>query len=304
MKGNPPSALLDIHDLDAVWAEVKHLLLLISPRLDLSPIETAYDDLLRLFSGHYPGYRACNTRYHDIHHSTDTLVAMVRLMHGAHTEGRHFTQQELRLAPIAAIFHDSGYIQTADDTKGTGAKYTACHVKRSIEFLSSYLLAHGFPQEYIPAVTPILDCTRIDIDISKIDFPSDNSELLGQMLGTGDILSQMADREYLEKLLFLFYEFKEGKIRGFTNEFDLLKKTAGFYAQTKKRLNDGLGGVNRFMRVHFRTRWGLDRDLYAEAIDRHLAYLQQLTDQHHADYREMLNRGRLVQKLRSIEKGQ
>lgn len=304
MKGNPHYALLEIHDLDAVWSEVKQLLLFISPKLEIFPIEAAYADLLKLFSGHYPGYRACNTRYHDIHHTTDTLVAMVRLMHGAHLEGHHFTRQELTLAPITAIFHDSGYIQTLDDTQGTGAKYTACHVKRSIDFLRNYLLAHGFPKDYLPAADSILHCTKLDVDIAKIAFPSDNSELLGKMLGTGDILSQMADREYLEKLLFLFYEFKEGKIRGFTDEFDLLKKTESFYMQTQKRLTKNLGGVNRFMRVHFKSRWGLDRDLYSETIDRHLGYLKMLTDKHRSDYREMLRRGRMVQKLRSIETGQ
>jgi hypothetical protein len=107
----------------------------------------------------------------------------------------------------------------------------------------------------------------------------------------------MADRIYLEKLLFLFYEFKEGGVMGYDNELDLLKKTIDFYTMTQKRFAIELGGVNEYMRYHFKARWNLDRDLYMEAIEKNISYLQYVLKNHEKDYRDHLRRGSMVKKL-------
>ncbi|MEI8191889.1 MAG: hypothetical protein WCI75_19420, partial [candidate division NC10 bacterium] len=122
----------------------------------------------------------------------------------------------------------------------------------------------------------------------------------GKMLGAGDLLGQMAAANYLEKLLFLFYEFQEGRIPGFKDEFDLLKKTLDFYKVTRKRLAGDFGSVNKYMRPHFRERWGLDEDLYEEAIQRHMEYLKVLLRSHPDDYRDFIKRERLVTKFEKI----
>lgn len=294
------NALVDLHDLDKVWGEVAHLNRLMSPALDLAPIETAFDDLRRLFAGRYPGWRACNTEYHDLNHTTDTLAAMTRLMHGACVSGTRFSDRELILAAVSAMFHDAGYIQTEGDTKGTGAQYTACHIERSIAFLDRYFPAHGFPKDYPGLSAALLRCTGLNTDIKSLHFSSENFELMGKMLGAGDLLGQMADRNYLEKLLFLFYEFKEGKVSGFKDEFDLLQKTLSFHAVTQKRMVQELGGVARFMRAHFKSRWGVDRDLYAAAIEQHIAHLQLVVKKGRPGYRQLLRRGGLLEKLDKI----
>ena len=75
----------------------------------------------------------------------------------------------------------------------------------------------------------------------------------------------MADRLYLEKLIYLYSEFREGKVPGFESEFDLFKKTESFYEDiSKKRLSEELGGVSNFMKIHFKHRFGVDRDYYQE----------------------------------------
>ena len=75
----------------------------------------------------------------------------------------------------------------------------------------------------------MLECTGLDTNLTEITFESKEIELLGKMLGTADLLGQMADRIYIEKLLFLFREYQEGNIVGYNNELDLLKNTANFY---------------------------------------------------------------------------
>ncbi len=103
----------------------------------------------------------------------------------------------------------------------------------------------------------------------------------------------MADRTYLEKLLFLFYEFKEGGVMGYDNELDLLKKTIDFYAMTQKRVAHELDSVNEYIRYHFKARWNLDRDLYMEAIENNINYLKFLLENHEKDYRDHLRRGEI-----------
>ena len=292
--------LLDANDVDAVWKETAHILRVMSPALGLVPVQAAFDDMKRLFEGRYPGWRACNTEYHDVHHTMDTLLAMTRLMHGASVSGTRFTDAELVLAAISAMFHDSGYIQAEGDTEGTGAKYTACHVERSVAFLAKYLEERGFPADFPRQSKALLLCTGLHVDISKLRFAPGNFKLLGQMLGAGDLLGQMSARTYLEKLLFLYYEFQEGSIPGFTDELDLLQKTFAFFWETHRRLAQDFGGVDRCMLPHFRARWGIDRDLYAAAIAQHLSYLRRVIALGPQKYKSLLRRDGLMEKFERI----
>ncbi|MBI4678883.1 MAG: hypothetical protein HY748_14995 [Elusimicrobia bacterium] len=285
-------------DPAAVWQETARLLRLMSAEADLRPVERAFTDVSDLFAGRCPGYRACNTEYHDLQHTTDTLLATVRLMHGACAEGMRFSDRELSLGTLAALFHDAGYIQESTDRSGTGAKHTARHVDRSIAFMRRYCGDRGFAPDFPDACASILGCTGLHVDIAGTRFESGNVEILGKMLGSGDLLGQMADRCYLEKLLFLFYEFQEGKIAGFKDEYSLLSNTIEFYEITRKRLEGELGGAHRFMRTHFKERWGIDRDIYAEVIARHIGYLKDNLGKNAGDYRPLFKRGGLVERLK------
>ncbi|MFA6315804.1 MAG: hypothetical protein WC943_00135, partial [Elusimicrobiota bacterium] len=299
MKGAPTMEdFVRMADPSAVWLETAHLLRLMSPTADVRGAKTVFKDIVDLFAGRYPGYRACNTDYHDLQHTTDTLLAMVRLMHGAVVEGRKFSDRELAVAVTAALTHDTGYLQEESDRGGTGAKYTDCHVDRSAAFMTKYCVRRGLPEDFQAACATVLGCTGLHVAIDGVTFESDSVALLGRMLGAGDILGQMADRCYLEKLLFLFYEFQEGRIPGFTDEYDLLAKTIKFYDVTRFRLEGELGGVHKFMRSHFRERWGVDRDVYADVIGRHIDYLRTNLSKHRGDYRGLFKRGGLVERLK------
>ena len=122
------------------------------------------------------------------------------------------------------------------------------------------------------------------------------------MEGTADLLGQMADRTYLEKLLLLYLEFREGGIPGYEVEFDVLEKTLPFYNLINQRLVKNLNNVQRFMLPHFRKRWNLDCDLYALAIKNNLSYLNRLISDHPKDYRAFLRRDNIVNELMAQEK--
>jgi hypothetical protein len=121
------------------------------------------------------------------------------------------------------------------------------------------------------------------------------------MLGTADLLGQMADRTYLERLPFLYWEFQEANVSGFESELDLLKKTPAFWEFTRQRLVTELGNVARYLKGHFRVRWGVDRDLYREAIERNINHLEFILAHHEADYRRYLRRGSYMEILEKRE---
>lgn len=282
--------LLDIRDNNEILEEVKFITSLVSPQFDFQYLDKAFRDLGKLFGGQYPGFQKCNTNYHDLRHTMMVLLAMARLIHGACSGGIKFTDKEINLGLIAALMHDTGYIQTADDNLGTGAKYTLIHITRSIMFAQNYYASENYFRADLVCFRDILLCTGLSLDIKQITFASTNIEIIGKMLGTADLLSQMADRFYLEKLIHLFHEFEEGKVPGFESEIDLLKKTTNFYKTVKVKFENDLSNVHRYMGNHFRDRWNIERDIYDEAIEKNINYLKLILKNNYKNIHNFLRR--------------
>jgi hypothetical protein len=257
-----------------VMGEIRNIILLIYKKYNFNQFEQVFGDILKLFNGHYPGYRRCNTFYHDLSHTMDCLLVTAKLIHGAGLNGIVFTHRDVTLGLISALMHDTGYIQAVEDNTGTGAKYTVSHIERSIEFMKQYFQDHAFPSEYLPICRNFLRCTGLDVKITEIKFQSKEHEILGQILGTADLIGQMANENYLAKLPFLYDEFKEGGVPGYNNKLDLLKKTPAFWEMVKKRLAIELGHVDRYLRDYLRALWGINQDLYRQAIEWNIERLQ------------------------------
>ena len=286
--------LVTMEDPGAVLGETLAVARLITPSIDTVFVRHVFGDVRSLFEGVYPHYRRCNTDFHDFQHTTDCLLAMIRLMHGAHLSGVDLTEKEVRLGLVTALMHDTGYIQKDTETDGTGGCYTKVHVDRSIDFMESYFNLHGLSEADFHLCRRCIKCTGLDVHIHEIRFVCKTQELLGKMLGTADLLGQIASRTYLEKLVFLYKEFSEAGIPGFRDEYDLLVKTANFYDITKKRLKNELSGMNHYVKAHFLSRHGIDSDLYAEAMENNISYLDHVLASYGDDYRNHLRRGGLV----------
>lgn len=285
-------------DPEKIFREVKYLARQVRPGVEVEPFEAACRDTLRLFSGHYPGYQASKTKYHDLGHTLAVVLAVARLIHGAKLAGKAIGDELLLLGLIASLFHDAGLIQKRQEREGTGARFTLGHEERSIFFLRAYLEEHNLLPAYREDCAHIIGCTILGLSPADIPFRSPESELAGWILGSADMIAQMADRLYLEKLLYLYREFQEGGVPGFSSEFDLLCKTTSFYENvSKQRLEQGLGNVVSYMRLHFRDRFGADKDFYQEGIDKNLRYLQETVLQYETDYRRMLRRAGIVAEL-------
>jgi len=254
---------------------------------DDSQIRQAFEDFDNLFEGHYSGFNACDTFYHDKQHTLDMTLAVARLIDGherqsdrVHTFGAKLTT----LTIITALFHDSGYIRKTHDQKHyNGAQYTPIHVSRSATFLSNYLHMAGMP-EFADIAANMVHYTGYEVAPDKIRLPDAKLHLLGYMLGTADLIAQMSDRCYLEKCKErLFPEFELGGMTSsqgekgqsiilFESADDLLIKTPTFYnAEVKSRLNDLFQQVYKYAEAHFG-----DSNLYLIYLDKNIQHIESL----------------------------
>lgn len=243
-----------------------------------------------LYTGKFPGYGACNTDYHDFAHTCDVLGATVRMCDGAISQTIGLEDSLLVDVSIAAMLHDSGYIQRSDDTTGTGAKYTKTHVARSIAFVKENRKAFDLDEGRADRIGRLIAGTDLATKFETIPFTDNNELFAGKLLASADLLGQMADRTYLEKLLFLYYEFKEAGFPGYDTEFDMLRKTMGFYEMTKLRLFGLLGEVTNLAFFHFSSRYGVQKNLYIESIERQIDYLRSIIDDDTVNFRKKLKR--------------
>ena len=167
--------ITDVFQIDSsetLGREVIEILRLISRAFQTDSIRYVFNSVNDLYHGNYPGYRACNTGYHDFNHASAVFLAMARLIHGAALDGCVFTEGDIVAGLAGAILHDAGYIQDADDREGTGAKHKANHERRSMEFLSRHGTSFGLSADEIAAGRSIILCTDMQKDIASISFAS------------------------------------------------------------------------------------------------------------------------------------
>lgn len=287
--------ILDHGNPDAVIRSVRTIYAASYPGSDFSRIDEAYNLTHDLFAGRFPGYAACRTGYHDYRHTIDVFVASARLLDGAALSGRPLPDSLAEEVLIGALLHDCGYIQELGDEEGSGARYTKTHVVRSAEFVKSHASAFLLDARRAKLIASIILSTDLAVAWDALAYDRPEEKTAAAVLAAADLLGQMADRAYLEKLLFLYYEFREAGIGGYKTAFDVLRKTASFYEGIAKRLEGPLGGVSHDARVHFSVRCGEDRDLYREAIEKQMTYLDSIMTDDSVNFRKRLRRVDLEQ---------
>lgn len=284
------TAALHFNDIQELDGEIRAIASSMDSNFDFSFYGKMFKDIISLFKGEYPGYKPCNTPYHDLSHTLAVLLASMRMLHGRNIESRFATAREIEICMASALFHDTGYIQTEDDEKGTGARHTLTHISRSASLMKKYFLENDRPQEDSDDCESIILCTNARTRIKDIEFSGNEMRTLGQILGTADIVSQMADEIYLEKLPLLYLELQEGHIKDFNSEYDLFRKTIGFHQAMKKRMDGELGDMIRYIRSHFKAWLGEDKDFYTCSIKNNMAYLNCILDKKGEEYCSMLRR--------------
>jgi hypothetical protein len=271
---------------EAVSGEVFRIYQDLYQRADPGNLVQAFEDVTRLYSGEYPGYRACDTSYHDIQHVLDVTLAMARLMDGCvrATAPDVLGERLFRFGIITALYHDCGYIRHIDDVRhANGAEYTKTHVSRGGRFLEDYLVQAGMG-DFAYAASRTLHFTGYEVPVERIRVEP-QFRLIGNLLGSADILAQMADRCYLEKCHDRLYpEFVSGGIARqatadggehvvFESAAHLIFQTPRFYESAQKRLNVDLGGYCNYVEKHFGG-----ENLYFTELEKNINHARAVAD--------------------------
>ncbi|MBV6416876.1 MAG: hypothetical protein CMLOHMNK_01494 [Steroidobacteraceae bacterium] len=272
---------------NAVCEAVKKLFTATWPGAPFDAVVRGFDRLEEVFAGRDPQYHALDTVYHDTQHTLDITLAMARLCAGyerAAPPGLALGAERVTVGLLVALFHDVGYLRDRSDTvTQNGAELTATHVARGARFLEQYLPKAGF-ESWVPIATQIIHFTGYEVPLDAIVVFDERDRKLGHLVGTADMIAQMADRCYLEKCRDRLYpEFVLGGYAlplsnqgarqvKYASGLDLLRQTPQFIAETRmKRLDGAFGSAYRHLEVLFDG-----KNPYMEAVERNLAFLNQV----------------------------
>ncbi|MBK7251787.1 MAG: hypothetical protein IPI06_13235 [Gammaproteobacteria bacterium] len=257
------------------------------PDGDFAPVARSFDVFERFFAGQMPGYHGVDTVYHDRQHTLDIALAFARLAAGYERQAAGETclgAERTAVGIIVALFHDIGYLRRKGvDTLEHGAGYTRVHVARGAGMLEEHLPLVGLAH-WVAIACEVIHFTGYEVPLESIAVSDQRDRTLGHLLGTADMIAQMADRCYLEKCRDRLYpEFvlggmalpiaaNGGRAVKYASGLDLLRQTPEFMAETRRqRLDVAFGGAYRYLEALFDG-----HNPYMEAIERNAEFLRQV----------------------------
>jgi hypothetical protein len=137
--------------------------------------------------------------------------------------------------------------------------------------------------EFALAASRVIHFTGFEMPVNRIRVPAPEYRLIGNLLGSADILAQMADRCYLEKCYARLYpEFVLGGLTRrrrddaseeilFRSAADLVLKVPSFYEVASRRLDQDLDGHYVYAEKHFG-----DQNLYLEEVVKNVEYVRSI----------------------------
>lgn len=282
---------VNVSSSDDVRATVRDLFVGVWPHASFDELWLAFHDFDLLFGGRMRGYAGCDTVYHDIQHTLDMTLATARLCAGYEVTvdaGERLGAERAVLAVICALFHDSGYIRKNTDLEHrNGAELTSTHVSRSAAFLRRYLPGIGLELQ-APVAAEMVHFTGYEKPLDEINLADPLDSMAGHLLGTADLIAQMADRCYLEKCrdrLYLEFVLADIAIETggaepgprtvrYQSGIDLLLQTPAFFKNTvKKRLDADFNKAYRYVEALY-----AGSNPYLAFIERNIAYLEHIIE--------------------------
>lgn len=273
------------HVCDAVRSSFESLY----PKVSFDPVWIAFHDFERLYTGRHPDYHGVDTTYHDIQHTLDMTLAMMRLIAGYEATAEDCDKlgaERAKFSLICALFHDAGYLRhRRRDAHAThGAEFTRTHVSRSGKYLEAYLPTAGL-EDFVAVASPVVHFTGYEMSLDEIELDDPRDSTAGHLLGTADLLAQLADRCYLEKCRDRLYpEFvlgdvairvgPEGAQSTYQSGRDLLLKTVDFYQTSAQyRLEHSFNRAYRYVEAFFDG-----QNPYIVFIRKNLSFLMQIKE--------------------------
>jgi hypothetical protein len=279
---------VQVSSVNHTCAAVRQLFEAQYPAASFDPVWIAFHDFERLYTGRDPDYHAVDTTYHDMQHTLDMTLALARLIVGhersVETADR-LGAERAKFALVAALFHDAGYIRhrRLDRNAVSGAQFTTTHVTRSGEYLERYLPKIGL-EAFADVTARVVHFTGYEMQLEQIELDDPRDCKAGHLLGTADLLAQMADRCYLEKCRDRLYpEFVLGNVAVnldatgsqalYHSAEHLLQKTLDFFqSSAQQRLEQGFNRAYRYIEAVFVD----NRNPYMSFVRKNLEFLEQV----------------------------
>ena len=254
-----------------------------------SLLRDAFEHVRGAFWGEHPDWLPCDTPYHDLRHSLDTALVVARMADGfeiAHNVGAGpaLGPEESTIAVILALMHDTGFLRERTLGAINGASLMRDHEARSVRFAHAYLSRSALAECADQAA--LIQSTNFSHSAhSAADGLPTQYIAIARLIGTADLLAQLADRCYLEKCYHFLYEEiaaagldrlcdTSGRVVKmlYSSPDDLLRKTPEFYEQVvTPRLEEDFAHAYRYLELHFRG-----SDPYMAAVQHNIAHLRRL----------------------------
>lgn len=276
-----PTGEVYLTDPDMVGKAISSILdSLYGENYDAALLASAIEDLVDAYRGDYPGLLRCDTLYHDLRHALETGLTTARLLDGhakslapGH-ENEHIDGDHALLAVLLALFHDIGLQRRDSELHLWGPVLIPVHEERGAEFMQQYLSATTLARFADKSI--LIMATKLIFRMP--DTWSAYDRKLAGIVASADLISQLADRCYLEKCRdFLFVEFSALGITGradspYPDRETLLAKTPDFFTGViHQRLEEEFQGVHRLIEAHTGG-----ANPWEDAIKRNLSFLDKI----------------------------
>lgn len=257
---------VDLTDTAAVVAAIRGIFDSCFPGVDWSVLSVVGDLFDTLYRGDHPDYLGCEVGYHDAGHVRDVTLAFARLLAGREIRWPGMSLgPRLALAGVAAAFlHDAGYLRRRGDRRvASGAAYTRCHVGRGARLARAVLPGVGLG-DIAPLSARMIHFTNCAVPPARLRVADDNERALGGLLGSADLLAQIAEPDYLDRCYhYLYDEFEASGLAGsgdsnpagaclYHSREDLLRRTPDFiHHLAGPRLEEDFAGAYHYASVFF-----------------------------------------------------
>lgn len=186
--------------------------------------------------------------YHNVEHTILVSLVGQEILRGKHILEGNVSRQDWLTSIVSWLCHDIGYIKGIcrndqpdqglyviglDDMMislpqgATDASLTSYHVDRGKRFVDEYFSDH-----------PSIDCAIVkrNIELTRFPVPADNAHQdtinYPGLTRAADLIGQLSDPRYLQKIPALFGEFEESganKILGYHNPGELRQNYPNFF---------------------------------------------------------------------------
>lgn len=212
-------------------------------------LKTDYQDIIA-WAGNMALENIANSDalYHNVEHSILVTLVGQEILRGKHIREGGVSSEDWLHCIISLLCHDIGYVKGVcrqdkeiDGLYSTGkegkmiplppgasdASLTPYHVDRAKLFIDERFGGHKLIDSEV--IKSNIELTRFPVPVKE---DSQGTQCFAGLVRAADLIGQLSDPRYLNKITSLFYEFEEtgmNKVLGYKTPADLRKNYAKFY---------------------------------------------------------------------------